>query len=384
MAKSLSIIVPTYHEAENLPILVGRIAATMEKTSIKWEVIVVDDNSQDSTVSVCEALAKLHPLQLIVRTNERGLSSAVIAGMQASSSDVVLCMDADLSHPAESIPTMFNTLSEPDCDFVIGSRYVSGGSTDDTWGLFRWFNSAIATALAKPLTSAKDPMAGFFALRRADFDRVSEKLDVVGYKIGLELIVKCGCRNVREVPIHFADRQFGESKLSLKEQINYLRHLNKLYSYRWPEFIRFMKFGFVGLSGVVVNLAALSVLLSFSLQTPLAMAASIWVAMTWNFLLNQRFTFQDCSSGKLTSEYIRFCAASMTGALVNWSVATTLFSQIPFFNLRPTMAGLVGIGAGMFLNFVLCRKFVFFNLEETTEATSDCHRFTSDQSENAA
>lgn len=359
MAKSISIIVPTYKEGENLPLLMERIAAALTVTDLDWKVVIVDDNSPDQTVDVCKALAAKYPLQLIVRKHERGLASAVVAGMRAANSQYLVCIDADLSHPPEAIPEMIETLSSADCDFVIGSRYIAGGSTADDWGLFRWLNSVVATGLAKPLTSAKDPMAGFFALRKSDFESAEQKLDPVGYKIGLELIVKCDCCKVREVPIHFADRQFGESKLSLKEQLNYLRHLSKLYAYRWPDFSRFLQFGAVGFSGVFVNLAALNLFLQWHLVPPLAIALAIWVAMTWNFFFNRKFTFRDRASARVGKEYVLFCSASLTGAFLNWLVATWLWTAVPMFSKTPTLAGLVGIGVGMLFNFVLCRRFVF-------------------------
>src|SRR5688572_8465243 len=102
----------------------------------------------------------------------------------------------------------------------------------NTGGLLRWVNSKIATALARPLTSVKDPMSGFFAIRRTVYERAAP-LSPVGYKIALELIVKCNCSMIREVPIRFAQRQFGESKLSLAERFNYLRHLSRLLRFKY-------------------------------------------------------------------------------------------------------------------------------------------------------
>ncbi len=380
MAETVSIIVPTFHEAENLPHLLQRISDTLTPTLISWEVIVVDDNSQDETEQVCKTLAKTHPLTLIVRTEERGLASAVVAGMKAARHKYLLCMDADLSHPAEAIPAMIESFSTKSADFVIGSRYVEGGSTDDDWGLFRWLNSVVATGLAKPLTSAKDPMAGFFALRKSDFQSAISKLDPVGYKIGLELMVKCNCQHVAEVPIHFSDRQFGESKLSFKEQLNYLKHLSKLYAFKWPEASRFVRFGLVGCTGVFVNLAALAVLLEMSMLAPVAMAVAIWIAMTWNFFLNREITFRDRTTSNIGSEYFRFCMASLTGATLNWSVATLLWTTVPMFASSPTVAGLVGIVAGMFANFTLCRRFVFFE-KELSEPSQQEETFEEDVSQ---
>lgn len=228
----LSIIVPTYCEAENLAALTRAISAALRDQMYNYEIIVVDDDSPDDTVAVCAELSQQFPLKLHVRTSERGLSSAVVAGMNLAEGDLLICMDADLSHPAEAIPEIAAALENPLTDFVIGSRYVRGGSTEMGWGLFRWLNSKAATLLARPLTTASDPMAGFFGLRRETF-RNARELDPIGYKIGLELIIKCECLNVVEIPIHFANRLHGESKLSFREQLNYLRHLARLYRFRY-------------------------------------------------------------------------------------------------------------------------------------------------------
>lgn len=257
----LTVVVPTYCEAANLPDLVAQIHAATTTAGIETEILVVDDNSPDDTISVCEELATRFPLRLITRTHERGLSSAVVAGMREATGDVLMCMDADLSHPPTAVPELYRAVAagsddqQPDCDFVVGSRYVPGGKTDDDWGALRLLNSLIATWLARPLSDVRDPMAGFFALRRETFEQAVE-LDPVGWKIGLELIVKCGCRHVRELPIHFRDRQHGESKLNLREQWNYLRHLRRLYVFRFPVLSR------LAIGGAAVGIATGACLLA--------------------------------------------------------------------------------------------------------------------------
>ena len=140
-------------------------------------------------------------VQIIVRTEGRGLSQAVLAGLRRARGEVLVCMDADLSHPPEALTPMLHKLRSG-ADFVVGSRYVEGGSTSHDWGFLRWINSRAATMLALPLTTVRDPMSGFFALRRSTFE-AGRDFNPVGYKIGLELIVKCGCERVVEVPIHF-------------------------------------------------------------------------------------------------------------------------------------------------------------------------------------
>ena len=231
MRPEVSIIVPTFREVENLSELVRRISGALNETSLLGEIIIVDDDSRDGTIQVCETLSKSYPLVLETRVGERGLATAVLHGLKKARGQVLAVMDADLSHPPEAIPEIVNEIRSG-ADMVVGSRYVSGGKTEEDWGLLRWLNSKIATVLARPLTNIKDPMAGFFAIHRNVFMR-SERLDPIGYKIGLELLVKCGCRRVVEVPIHFIDRKRGKSKLTLREQWNYVAHLRRLYTFKF-------------------------------------------------------------------------------------------------------------------------------------------------------
>jgi len=231
MDASVSVIVPTFREAANLPLVVPRIVAAMDGAGLRGEVLIVDDDSSDGTVEICERLGRGYPVRLIVRHRKRGLASATIRGMQEARGDVFVVLDADLSHPPEKIPELVQSLSDPGVDLALGSRYVAGGDIEEGWGWYRKLNSRIAKLLARPLTTCSDPMAGFFAVRRATFE-AAQPLAPVGYKICLELIVKGHCRNIREVPIRFAKRRHGKSKLNLREQFNYLWHLERLYSFR--------------------------------------------------------------------------------------------------------------------------------------------------------
>jgi dolichol-phosphate mannosyltransferase len=228
---SVSVIVPTYREAGNLPELIRRVEQVRIASELALELLILDDDSDDGTPQVVEGL-KRDWVRLIVRKDARDLSSAVLEGLRQARGEIAVVMDADLSHPPETIPHVVRAIADG-ADFAIGSRYVAGGSTDAAWGPLRWLNSRIATWLARPLTSAKDPMSGFFAIRRERVGR-AVGLDPIGYKIGLELLVRCGCRDVREVPIHFADRKAGKSKLSFKQQLRYVRHLKRLMMCKYP------------------------------------------------------------------------------------------------------------------------------------------------------
>jgi len=228
----ISIIVPTFQEAENLRLLVGRVFAALQSAGLEGELIFVDDASDDGTEAIVEELARTHPIRVIVRRGERGLSSAVLRGFEQAKHDLLVVMDADLSHPPERIPGLVQPIRDGSADFVIGSRYVAGGKTID-WTLPRRINSLAATLLARPLVRVRDPMAGFFALHRRTWEGAAA-LNPVGYKIGLELLIKGRCRRVVEIPIEFSDRLHGRSKLTIRQQWLYLVHLARLYRFKYP------------------------------------------------------------------------------------------------------------------------------------------------------
>ena len=227
----LSIIIPTLREAINIPILVREITTTLESVLPDWELIIVDDNSRDGTIKICDRLSQEGaPLELVVRKSKRGLATAVLDGFVHAKAPVFVVMDADLSHPPTSIPLFYKAIQDG-AEFVLGSRYIPGGSTDDRWTVYRFINSKFASLLARGLISVSDPMSGFFALPRSLWQRC-DNLSPFGYKIGLELIVKGRPRNIKEIPIHFRTRVLGESKLSFKQQLLYLCHLRLLYRYK--------------------------------------------------------------------------------------------------------------------------------------------------------
>jgi dolichol-phosphate mannosyltransferase len=359
-APVVSVVIPAYREAENLPVIIPRLSEALSNADLQAEIIVVDDDSGDGTTEICRELAERYAVRLETRRNERGLSSAVLHGLRRARGDVLIVMDADLSHPPEKVPALVEALDDADVDFVLGSRYVPGGSTDEDWGIAHWLNSKAATLMARPFTGAADPMAGFFALRRTTFRRADEQheLNPIGYKIGLELIVKCGCQRVREVPIQFSNRLHGSSKLSLREQLNYVRHLGRLAEYRLRHLPRLLKFGFVGATGSVVDLLAFALVLLL-LPVPAARAVAIWVAMTWNFYWNRRWTFFDSHRRSVLAQYLLFSGACLVGAVVSWATSVGLWHLVSFFHAYPLVAALIGIIAGTLFNFVASSRFVF-------------------------
>jgi dolichol-phosphate mannosyltransferase len=232
-----AIIIPTFRERNNLEQLLPTLADILRRASIKSEIIVVDDNSDDGTDELCQRLATELPVRLLSRQGERGLATAVLYGLRAAEAEICVVMDADFSHPPEAVPRLVSAVCDLDCDMAIGSRYVAGGSLDPNWSWARRWNSKVASLLARGLTSAADPMAGFFAIRKETLVRAAE-FRPVGYKIALELIVRCECRSITEIPIAFQDRRMGESKLTLKEQWHYVRHLGRLYWAKYNQLSR--------------------------------------------------------------------------------------------------------------------------------------------------
>ena len=360
-ARLVSIVVPTYQESENIYDLVVRIANALAPREIPYEVVVVDDNSQDGTEEVVEELQSYdYPVRLIVRDDQRGLSSAVIRGFDESQGEILICMDADLSHPPEKLPELISTLSDPSVDFVIGSRYVEGGSTAVEWGFFRWLNSKVATLLARPFTNLADPMAGFFAVRRRTYNSCAD-LCPIGYKIGLEILVKAGCENPKEIPIDFAERHRGESKLNFREQLLYLKHLRRLANFKYRTRTQLLQFGVVGVLGLFVDLTLYATFLSNGIQMFTARAAAIWIAMSINFVLNRRFTFAYARSQKWLPAYGRYLVGCAFGAVANWTLSTTLPQLISFFADRVIVSAACGSAVAFLLNFTVSRFWAFRN-----------------------
>jgi len=354
VARSVTVVVPTYKEAENLPYLIDRLAKVREILTIPLDVLIMDDDSHDGSAELIASRPE-NWIQIIVRTADRGLSVAVLDGLRRARGDLLVCMDADLSHPPEALPAMLRKLAEG-ADFVVGSRYTRGGTTSDDWGFIRWLNSRVATLMARPFVNIRDPMSGFFALTRTTFEN-GRDINPIGYKIALELIVKCRCERTVEIPIHFEDRRFGKSKLTLKQQLLYLQHLRRLYIYKFGVWSQLMQFLAVGSSGVIVNLTLLTVFVHAHIPLQVSVAAAIFVSMCSNFILNRRFTFSFASRGPWFRQFVSFLGASVLGAVVNYALTLATLHHLPSW--RPQAASLIGIAAGTAFNFAASRYLVF-------------------------
>ena len=248
-------VVPAYDEAPNIRPLTERLFAATRKAKLDTELIIADDESKgsDATRAVVEKLAsegyrvRLHHRR---RSEGRGLSSAVLLGFHQATHDVVLCMDADLQHEPESVPDVAGPVLAEAAEFAVGSRNVGGGGLGFEWSIVRQIISAGATSLAWPLSGSSDPMSGFFCLRKTTLARgASSGINATGFKIGLELMVRCRCKTVQDVPITFQERVAGESKLSMKQNVLYVRQLASLYVF---------KFGLVTMVSVLLLLVVLA------------------------------------------------------------------------------------------------------------------------------
>ncbi|MDD5457000.1 MAG: polyprenol monophosphomannose synthase [Candidatus Margulisbacteria bacterium] len=224
----LSVVIPTYKEKENLQELLPLVSDELTKAKIPFEILIVDDNSNDGTEELVKSL-KMRTINLIVRKDKRGLSSAVYDGILQSKGEVVCFMDADFSHPPQALPGMYRLIENNEAELVVGSRLVKGGGVDK-WPWYRKFTSFVARCLAIPLTPVHDITSGFFMFKKSVFPQ--EKLNLSGFKIGLEIAAKGNYKKVKEYPIIFSDRKYGESKLSGRIIFDYLKQLAQLYVYK--------------------------------------------------------------------------------------------------------------------------------------------------------
>ena len=356
-SRAVSIVVPTFREAENLPGLASRIDAALSGSGIEWELVLADDDSGDGSEAVVAEMAQRLPVRMEVRRERpRDLSLSVLEGIRVSRHDRVVVMDADLSHPPERIIDLIRAL-DGDCDMAVGSRYVSGGRFDRGWSLWRFLNSHLATLLARPLVRCTDPMSGFFALDRRVL-RGCGKLRPIGYKIGLELMVR-GQLKVAEVPIGFSDRDRGSSKMNLRQQVNYLRHLKRLYLHRFGSLARMLCFGFVGASGFVVDLAFYLGLQGLGVEHRLARFLSFWPAVSWNWWLNRRVTFSERPWQPPARQWARFVIASLVGLGINVGSYVALTSFVEIFARHPLMTFFFGIVLGGGINFLVSTLYVY-------------------------
>lgn len=359
----LSLVIPTYNESKNVPILIDQLRRLLDPTLAgAYELIIVDDDSPDKTWQVALELAESHPeVRVIRRQGERGLSTAVIRGWQAARGEVLGVMDADLQHPAEVNLGLLEQIDRG-ADLATASRHVEGGGVSD-WSLIRRLLSRGAQVLGllilpHVLGRLSDPMSGYFMLRRSAL--AGAQLDPLGYKILIEVVARGRIKWIGEVGYVFRERVDGESKVTSALYVQYLRHLLKLRVATLRD-SPFIKFCLVGASGVLVDMSLLYALsdphmLGLGLTRSKILAAE--AAIFSNFLLNELWTFGAASrqNPALSARLRRFLAFNVIcsfGVLLNVIVLNVLFN---YAGMNRYLANAIAIASVTGWNYLLNRK----------------------------
>ena len=352
MGPELSVIVPTFNERDNVHELIRRLQEVLD--GYRWEVIFVDDDSPDETASLVRELAqKDGRVRCVQRIGRRGLSSACVEGMLASSSPYLAVIDGDLQHDESLLPRMLELLRDSDKQIVIGTRYAGGGGVGE-WDKSRVAISSFASRLSRFVLKSElsDPMSGFFMLRRDWMETAMRRLSGIGFKILVDLFASAPTApRFAELPYEFRVRQKGESKLDSQAAWDYIMLLlDKLVGHLVP--VRFVSFGIVGGIGVLVHFTVLAILFqSLGLSFNVGQATATLVAMTSNFALNNALTYRDMrlKGWRWFKGLFSFMLACGVGAIANVGVASYLFEM----QTQWILAGLAGILVGMVWNYVV-------------------------------
>ena len=227
---NISLIIPTYNEAKNIPFLIEEIFTVVDKSKINLEFIIVDDNSPDGTGKIAESLADKYPIKVINRSRKLGLGTAVMDGFKLSGREFVGAMDGDMSHNPDILNQMIASLI--DNDIVIGSRFENESKVEN-WGLHRRIISGTGVFMARILAGVNDPLSGYFFMKKDVINGVN--LKTKGYKILLEILVKGKYKRVKEFPYTFRMRKYSMSKLNTKE---FLLFLGQIINYSFYKAIR--------------------------------------------------------------------------------------------------------------------------------------------------
>ena len=356
----LSLVLPTYNESKNIPKIVNLLSQTLDQAIPNaYELIVVDDNSPDRTWEIAAELMPEYPqLRVMRRTEERGLSTAVIRGWQAARGEVLGVIDADLQHPPDLLLKLWGEIARGG-DLAVASRHVEGGGVSD-WSPIRRILSRGAQTLGliilpEVIGRVSDPMSGYFMVRRSCI--AGRTLSPVGYKILIEVVARGRVPWIGEVGYVFQERQEGESKVTSKQYVDYLRHLVRLRFSLGP-IARFFRFGLVGFSGVFVDLGIFYLLRSQGMGLTSSAAISGELAIINNFLWNDFWTFGDIARrqpGKRQriKRLIKFNIICLAGLVLNVLIVNFFFN---FLGINEYVAKLIAIAAVTVWNFWLNLK----------------------------
>jgi dolichol-phosphate mannosyltransferase len=357
-APEITIVVPTLNERANIPILVARLQRLL--AGVDWEIVFVDDNSADGTAAVARAIGEADSrVRCIRRIGRRGLAGALLEGMLSSQARWVAALDADLQHDETLLMAMVERLRQGDVDLVVASRYIDGQSGEGfaprRARASRWSSVVARRFLGVELT---DPMSGFFMIRRDTVEELAPSLSSQGFKLLLDIVATArGKLRVVELPYVFRARQHGLSKLDTRVILDFAalviaKLTNDAVS------LRFLLFCFVGLTGVAVHMSALALAVdAAALRFSVAQAVATVVAITWNFVLNNRLTYRDqrLTGWRFLTGLLWFQAICSVGAVSNVGAASWIYDNGPGW----WIAGLGGAVMGAVWNYVVSAAFVW-------------------------
>ncbi len=359
-------VLPTYNEEENIGNIIQQILKE-EKSQSKhtFTILVVDDNSTDETQTIVQNYISSNSKVHLVTGQKKGLGDAYKRGFKYAlndlKADLIFQMDSDGQHDTSLIPDFVSYIEEGK-DVVIGSRFVEGGTTPD-FSFSRLLMSKVGNLLVRyvgGITQLQDCTSGYRAIRASylkelDFSYLSTR----GYSFQSSLICDLAWRgaDISEIPIEFSSRQGGDSKLALRDQIEFLLNIPRL-GFRNLE--DFMKYSLVGVSGVFVNLGLYLFLTRYyEISEVVAPLIAIESALISNFILNNFWTFgKRVTQSRIRVKFIKFHLVSGLSALINYSVFLALFLVFGLFDI---LANLIGIGLAAIVNYLINSNWTWKN-----------------------
>ncbi len=363
------VVIPTYNERENIRVLLTELDkafGTAKKYSISY--LVVDDTSPDGTAQVVETFRKTHKDVFIISGKKEGLGKALLRGMTQAfehmDADVVLQIDADLSHDPTVAPRLLSAIDNG-ATFAVGSRYIPGGAIPGNWGLIRKIYSIIGNSIVRFglwHIDVRDWTGGYRAYTKKFYLATHREMEKYsGYVFQIAFLHKSIHHGaiVKEIPFHFTDRLYGHSKIAPAE------YIFNIYKYiavsRFQEITSwsFFKFGVVGTIGFIINTVVLELMVRAGLHPAAGSATGAELAIISNFLLNNAWTFGDRKviGKKMIPKFLQFNITSL-GALIIQTVSvwvgTVLFGKSAYF-----VSYIIGVGVGLVWNYIMYSRVIW-------------------------
>lgn len=358
------IVIPTYNERDNVGPIVTALAEQFKTMAHDMHVLIVDDSSPDGTADVVRGLQQRYPNLHLLIGEKKGLGNAYIRGIRHAvtelHADAIFEMDADLSHKPSDVPRLMANLDHG-ADFVIGSRYVPGGTIPAEWGVMRRANSMVGNIVARYVAGiyrVRDCTAGFRAIKAATLERIDlGRLRVQGYAFQVALLHAAIIQGAKvvEVPVDFIDRTHGQSKLGLSDIMEFVFNA---WWIRFQASKTFIKFVIVGATGVVVNLGAFTLLLASGVHELVASPIAIEASILSNFLLNNYWTFRwRKTTDRVRVKGLKFNAVSLVSLVMSFGTFAALSWAFP--DTLPQIHQLIGIIPATAVNYFLNSYWTF-------------------------